>query len=743
MPWSYTRAVARAPWSATGLVAAFAGYAGRVSALGLLSLGALVASAGAAAAQEALVTVRVQSAGAAVEGAQVSSADRGALTDATGTALLRLVAGPHTLRVRRIGYGDAELTVTVEAGGDTTLVVELEEEAVEVEQIVVVSTRTGRRIEDEPLRVEVVSREEVEEKLLMTPGDIGMLLNETAGLRVQPTAPSLGGASVRIQGLRGRYTQILSDGLPLYGGQTGALGPLQIPPMDLSQVEVIKGAASALYGATALGGVVNLISRRPDDERELLLNQTTLGGTDAVLWVAGQPTERWGYTLLASGHRQGMADVDDDGWADVPSFRRAVARPRLFWDDGRGRSVFFTVGGTLENREGGTVPGETTPAGTPFAENLETRRADAGLVGSWLLSGTRRVVVRGSVMAQGHRHEFGDAVERDLHGTEFGEAAFSGVDGDHTWVVGAALQHERYEGRDVTAFDFGYWIPSAFAQDEYSPASWLTVSASVRLDGHSEFGAFVSPRVSVLFRPGPWVVRASGGSGYFAPSPFTEETEAVGLGRLLPFGDLDAERALGAMLDIGRPIGAWELNATLFGSRVRDPLVVRPDGNGSWVLANASDPLRTWGTELLARYQGGPVHFTATHVYTRSTEPAPTGAGRREVALTPRHTLGTVGAWEDEGRGRIGAELYFTGEQALEDNPYRSVSKPHWILGFLFERRIGRARFFLNLENVLDTRQTVHDPLVRPSRSLEGEWLTDVWAPLDGRAVNGGVWLAF
>jgi outer membrane receptor protein involved in Fe transport len=81
---------------------------------------------------------------------------------------------------------------------------------------------------------------------------------------------------VRVQGLRGRYTQVLSDGLPLYGGQTGGLGLLQIPPMDLGGVEVIKGVASALYGGTALGGVVNLVSRRPGEEpiRELLLNQT-------------------------------------------------------------------------------------------------------------------------------------------------------------------------------------------------------------------------------------------------------------------------------------------------------------------------------------------------------------------------------------------------------------------------------------------------------------------------------------
>ena len=115
------------------------------------------------------------------------------------------------------------------------------------ETITVTATRTNTRVEDQPTRVEVVPEDEVQEKIMMTPGDVSMLLNETNGLRVQTTSPSLGGASVRIQGLRGRYTQILSDGLPLYGGQTGSIGLLQIPPMDLGQVEVIKGVASALY----------------------------------------------------------------------------------------------------------------------------------------------------------------------------------------------------------------------------------------------------------------------------------------------------------------------------------------------------------------------------------------------------------------------------------------------------------------------------------------------------------------
>jgi iron complex outermembrane receptor protein len=513
--------------------------------------------------------------------------------------------------------------------------------------------------------------------------------------------------------------------------------------MDLGQVEVIKGSASALYGATALGGVVNLISRRPENERELLVNQTTLGGTDAVLWLAGQPWERWGYTVLASGHRQDMEDVDDDGWADVPSFRRLVARPRLFWSDPRGHSVFVTVGGMAEDRDGGTVSGGTTPAGTPYAEGLETRRADAGLVGTWLFSDTRRLTARGSAVVQRHRHEFGSTLERDEHATQLGEIALTGEDGRHAWVLGAAVQHERYDGRDVPTFDFSYWIPALFAQDEYSPSRWITLSASARLDRHSEYGTFLSPRLSVLLRPGPWVVRASVGGGFFAPTPFTEETEAVGLGRLLPFGALEAERVVGAMLDMSRSVGPWELNATVFGSRVRDPLVVLPDGTGSLEMSNAAEPVRTWGTELLARYENGPIHLTATHVYIDSTEGDPGGAGRRVVPLTPRHAVGVVGAWEQENRGRFGAELYFTGDQSLEDNPYRIESESHWILGFLVERRFGPARFFVNLENLLDTRQTAYDPLVLPSQSLEGEWVTDVWAPLDGRAINGGVRLAF
>jgi outer membrane receptor protein involved in Fe transport len=226
-----------------------------------------------------------------------------------------------------------------------------EDEATELDEVIVQSTRSRRRVQDEPVRVEVLGQEEIEEKLLMRPGNISMLLAETGGLRVQVTSPGLGAANIRVQGLRGRYTQLLADGLPLYGGQASSLGLLQIAPSDLRQVEVIKGAASALYGGQALGGVVNLISRRPGDEAEgeVILNVTSRDGQDLSAYGATPFSGGWSGSILASANRQTEQDIDEDGWIDMAGYERLSARPRLFWDGDDGSSVFLTLGTMTED----------------------------------------------------------------------------------------------------------------------------------------------------------------------------------------------------------------------------------------------------------------------------------------------------------------------------------------------------------------------------------------------------------
>ena len=277
-------------------------------------------------------------------------------TDQGGIATATVPLGKLEVSVSKDGFLPAKTSLVVDEAREWPITFDLKPQQQAEDEVTVFATRTDTRIQDLPTRVEVLGPEEIDEKTMMTPGDIVMMLNEMGGLRVQSTSPSLGAASVRIQGMRGRYTAFLGDGLPLFGQQGGGLGLLQIPPVDLGQVEVIKGVSSALYGAGAMAGVVNLISRRPSKEpvHELLLNRSTRGATDASLFLASQLTSHWGASFLGSGDWQQRNDIDHDGWADIAGYSRGVVRPRLFFDSGNGWTGFLTAGVTYENRDGGT-----------------------------------------------------------------------------------------------------------------------------------------------------------------------------------------------------------------------------------------------------------------------------------------------------------------------------------------------------------------------------------------------------
>ncbi|MGD9903948.1 MAG: TonB-dependent receptor [Dehalococcoidia bacterium] len=718
---------------------------GAATRLGVAVAVALLAAPAAPLAQlrSGELQVIVRSDGAPLAGAMVTAAGLTGETGADGVARLDLPAGRVRVTVVRDGFFPATVEARIDAGETATVEVDLvSQPALEEEVVVVASTRTGRRLEDQPTRVEVIGQEEIEEKLLMTPGDIVMMLNEMGGLRVQATSPAIGAASVRVQGMRGRYTRILSDGLPLFGQQVGGLGLLQIPPMDLGQVEVIKGVASAFYGAGAMGGVVNLLSRRPADEPayETLFNASTLGATDAVAFLSTGARDGWSASLLAGGHGQRRTDRDDDGWADLAGYRRAVLRPRLFWDGGGGRSAFLTAGLTVEDRYGGTMDGAVLAVtGAAHREELDTRRYDIGGSGQTLLAGRYVVTARGSATWQHHAQTFGAVVERARRANLFGEVALRGAVGRTTWVAGAAYERDAFTPRDVPRFAYTYDVPGLFAQADIEAAPWLAVSAGGRVDLHSEYGAFVSPRVSALWRRGPWSSRASVGRGFFAATPLTEETEAAGLSRLEVRGSLEAESGTSASLDVTRQFGPAAVTATVFGSRIAD--AVRVDRESTYVLFNQAGDTTNAGVELLGTWRHDGYAATASYTYVRARE-GEAGA-RRDVELTPRHSAGLVGMWEAEDAGRVGVEVYYTGRQRLDVNPYRPRSRPYVVVGVLVERRLGRVRAFLNAENVTDVRQTRWDPLVRPTRGPDGRWTVDAWAPLDGRVLNGGVRLEF
>ena len=692
-------------------------------------------------AQTATVRIEVRSDAGPVRDADVVINGTTYRTAAQGVVVVTLPPGQTDIVVVKEGFAPAAVSVDLQASQQQRVVIELNRGASVEEHVTVSATRTDRGLEDQPMRVEVLDREEIDEKLMMTPGDVVMMLNEMGGMRVQATSPSLGAASVRIQGMRGRYTRFLSDGLPLFGEQV-SLGLMQIPPLDLGRAEVIKGVASSLYGAGAMGGVVNLVSRRPGPkpERQLLLNRSSRGATDAGFWYATPLSEQWGLTLLASANGQQRTDVDDDGWADLPKYARAVVRPRLFWDNHAGRTFFATVGGTWEDRTGGSMPGTALPAaGHPYVEMLNTQRSDVGAAFQTLSASDAVWSARGSWSSQRQDHEFGEVGERDDHNTGFAELTVRRTIARQTFVAGIAVERDSFQPLDLPRFAYTFTIPGVFVQDDVDVERWLAISGSARLDRHSEFGTFVSPRLSVLVRRGQWSSRLSYGTGFFAPTPITEETEATGLSRLTVIGPLMPERGKSASFDVTRARGPLATTLTLFHSSVANPVEV--ERTDTFVLRNLAAPTTNTGVEALAVWKAEDFSFVANYAYVRSRETIE--EGRVDVPLTPRHSVGLDAAWEWEGTGRLGVEWYYTGAQRLEANPYREESRPYSVFGILATRRVGSVMLFINGENLTDVRQSRWEPLVRPARGVDGRWAVDAWAPLDGRNINGGIRVKF
>jgi outer membrane receptor for ferrienterochelin and colicins len=616
-----------------------------------------------------------------------------------------------------------------------------------IEKIQVTASRLGRIVTESATRTEIINGEEIQEKALMRPGNISMLVAETGGVRVQTTSPALGSANIRLQGLYGRYTQLLSDGLPLYGGQTASIGLLQIPPTDLANVEIIKGSASSLYGGSALGGVINLISRTPSDEYEgeVLVNATSKNGQDLTAYFSSPLTDQISASITAGVHRQSEQDLDEDGWLDMAGYKRGSVRPRLYWKNDSGANLYVTFGAMKELRDGGTSGKATMPDGSLFPLNQDSRRTDFGFIYDQPLNDSTNINVRGSAMKQDHEHQYGEVFEDDSHKSYLIESSVSGYSDKAAWLFGAAIQSEQFDSSTFAEFNYDYQVPGIFSQIDYDASDEVSMSFSARADWHSEYGTQVSPRISLLYSPEDWTIRGAYGKGFFSPSPFIEDIDEVGLSRLAPLENLHEERASTASIDVSRVIGDLETSMTLFTSDIENVTELAIINSANELadqqvhIINAAGESKIRGAELLIRYRWKGIKFTGSYLYTNAKKDKMDQLSQMPIALTPKNSAGLVVMWEEHGSHLVGFEAYYTGTQHLENNPYRDRSEPYWHLGLLGQITLGKISLFVNAENLLNVRQTKEDPLVLPEQSRSGRWTTDIWSRNDGFTVNAGI----
>lgn len=667
-------------------------------------------------------------------------------SDTNGTIIFENIPeGSHIISFSIEGYNNHKVTFAIPFVGDF-LEVLLQSEAEEMDEIVITSTRGTRSISNIPTRVEFIAGEELEEKANMKPGDIRMMLNESTGIQTQQTSATSGNSSIRIQGLDGRYTQILKDGFPVFSGASSGLGLLQTPPLDLKQVEIIKGSASTLYGGGAIAGLVNLISKTPAEERELrfLLNGTSALGLD-INGFYSQRFNKVGLTVFASHDRNAPYDPANIKLTAIPKFERFNFNPKLFLYFNENTNLNFGVNTVFENRIGGNIDYIKDKNSYPnsYFEKNKTQRISTQFTLTHKFNEKESVIFKNSFNNFNRVVTIPDYVFDGLQNSTFSELAYS-YNGDISeWVAGANLYTDNFTEHGTTAFplrDYNQITYGAFAQNTVKANDWLDIETGLRGDYVVDYGFSLLPRVSALFKINNQLTsRVGGGLGYKTPTIFTEESERIQYQKVRPIdSDFNTlEKSYGVNFDINYKTYITDdlsltVNQLFFFTNVDNPLVLTPLSNGDYQFVNIDGYLDTKGTETNVKL--GYKDFKLFLGYTFTDASVNDSGIKSENPLTSKHRLNNVLMYEVEDQWKVGLEAYYYSPQKLNNG---TTAREYWIFGLMIEKLWENFSVYCNFENYTDTRQTKFGSIY--TGTLSNPVFKDIYAPLDGFVVNAGV----
>jgi iron complex outermembrane receptor protein len=676
----------------------------------------------------------------------LSGTATGATADINGMiTLTNIPNGKQIIEFRYIGYETRKDTFDFPLTTSNLIEIFLKSNADELDEIVISSTRSSRTIKDIPTRIEFIAGEELEEKGNMKVGDIRMLLSESTGIQTQQTSATSANASIRIQGLDGRYTQILKDGFPLYAGAASGLGLLQTPPLDLKQVEIIKGSSSTLYGGGAIAGLVNLISKTPTDEKELRfhLNGSSGRGFD-INGFYGQRFNKIGTTIFAA-HNRNWAYTPSGDFSAIPKFDRYVFNPKLFVYFSDKTKLNVGINTAIENRIGGDIhfiQGKGDTIHSYFEEN-KTQRYSTQLSFDHKFNDKSFFNFKNSVS---YFNRIINIPNYSFDGTQtatFSEASYTNIREKTEWVAGLNLSTDNFQEKQLDTFqlrDYNQITFGAFVQNSWKATKWLNLETGFRTDYVVDYGIAFLPRISALFKiTNKFSSRIGGGFGYKSPTIFTEESERIQYRNVLSIDQNinKLERSYGGNIDfnyrtiLGEEV-TFSINQLFFYTYLENPLLLETQPNSLYQFINSSGHIDTRGTETNIKI--GYDDFKLFLGYTFTDTRLHQNGLSIENPLTPKHRINSVLMYEIEEKWKVGLEAYYFSQQKLSDG---TTGKQYVICGFMAEKLWEKFSVYLNFENFLDARQTRFDTIY--TGTVTNPVFRDIYAPLDGFLINGGI----
>ena len=514
---------------------------------------------------------------------------QGMAADDTGHFTFKNIpAGEYTLRVQLVGFLTQEKKVTVSNEFGVSLHFEMEEDNVMMDEVVVSANRNEVSRKEAPVVVNVMSAKLFE---MVNSTDLAKSLNFQSGLRVENSCQNCAFPQVRINGLEGPYSQILINSRPIVSALSGVYGLEQIPTNMIERVEVVRGGGSALFGANAVGGTINIITKDPINNSFQI--SSTLSAIEGKSWEQYMGAN---VSLVSKDHQYGIAayetyrnrnpyDVDGDSFSEIGKLNMNTFGLRAYYKPSQFSRLSLEYHATNEFRRGGNK------------FHLEPFESD-------ITEQTKHIINSGGltydVFWKEYKHKLSfytsaQHVDRNsYYGAQQDPNAYGKTD-DLTFVGGgmyvgnfdkvlfspatftAGLEYSNNSMHDVMT---GYnrdlkqevRIASAFFQNEWK-VSDFTLLAGFRVDDHNLIDNIIfSPRINMLYKPSDaFQGRLTWSTGFRAPQAYDEDlhvTAVGGEGVLINLAEgLKPEKSnsFSGSVDLSGQIGHFQTNLLIEG----------------------------------------------------------------------------------------------------------------------------------------------------------------------------------
>lgn len=540
----------------------------------------------------------------------------GTTTDATGHYILtNLPVGEHVLVARTLGYLSEKKKVKVELGKSQEINFELKEEVMTLNQIVVSGTKTFKRQTESPVIVNVLDSKSLN---MVQACNISEGLRFQPGLRVETDCQTCNYTQLRMNGLGGSYSQILINGRPIFSPLTGLYGMEQIPANMVERIEVVRGGGSALYGSSAIGGTVNIITQLPKESSYdfSTLTQST-NGSAADNIITGNLTmlstkRTAGAAIFVNRRHREAYDHNNDNFSELPELRNNSFGANVFYKPTINQKIELNLSSLNEYRYGGEItskPAFLAQQSEERTHNVLMGGADyqinfnndnSSFITYFAGQHTDRDHYTGIIpddpmlrLIHINKPPYGTTSNTTLQGgIQFNHRLESFLGGTNVLTLGAEYIYDdvldtipayNYE-INQTSRNAGF-----FAQSDWQIVENLTLLTGIRVDKHNLVAKpILSPRLSFLYRyKTNTQVRLTWGTGFRAPQAFDTDMHIAfaggGVSRVILDPTLKEERSnsLSASINYDLPTESFIFGYTLEGfyTNLNDVFVLQPVGS--------------------------------------------------------------------------------------------------------------------------------------------------------------------